>query len=116
SDGYAHVYTVDDAGVRTQLTRGPWEVLRAQIAPSRDHFRLVTNEGSPYEQHFYTMRLDGSARTRISEGVGAHDVTVSPDGRLLADVHSKANHPAELFLRSVRPRGDAIRLTTSPTP
>lgn len=116
ADGYAHVYTVDEAGKRTQLTRGPWEVLRAQLAPTRDHFRLVTNEGSPYEQHFHTMRLDGSARTRITDGGGAHDVAVSPDGRLLADVHSLANHPGELFVRSARPGGRAIRLTTSPTP
>ncbi len=117
ADGYAHLYRMAaSGGERRQLTSGRWEVLRAEVAPSRDHFRLTTNEGSPYEQHFYTMRLDGTGRTRLTSGVGAHEVVVSPDGRWLADVHSTANHPGELFVAPARPGAAAVRLTTSPTP
>ena len=117
SSGYAHLYRVDANGQnRRALTSGRWEVLQAQLSPARDRFFLTTNEGSPYEQHFYTMALDGSKRERLSQGVGGHSVAVSPDGRMLADVYSTANRPGEIYLQAARPGAEAVQLTISPTP
>ncbi len=114
--GYAHLYRTDPlGGNRTALTSGRWEVLRASLTPERDGFQLTTNETSPYEEHFWTMRLDGSDRTRITSAKGGHSVSVSPDGQWLADVHSRSNRPGELFLQRARPGAEAVQLTTSPT-
>src|SRR5690625_4380210 len=64
-DGYNHLYTVGaDGNGLQQLTSGEWEINRVEIAPDERSFYLTTNEGSPFEQHFYHMRLDGSRRTR----------------------------------------------------
>jgi dipeptidyl aminopeptidase/acylaminoacyl peptidase len=116
SSGYAHLYRVDaSGGNRRALTSGRWEVLQASVSPARDRFLLTTNEGSPYEQHFYTMALDGSSRQRLTNGVGGHSVTLSPDGRWMADVYSTANRPGEIHLQQARPGAAAVRLTTSPT-
>jgi dipeptidyl aminopeptidase/acylaminoacyl peptidase len=116
ADGYAHIYTMHpDGSAKRQLTTGKWEVLRAQLSPDRTHFELTSNEGSPYEQHFWTMALDGSARTRMTARPGGHQVTVSPDGTMLADIFSYTNEPPELYVQPAKAMAAAWRVTTSPT-
>jgi dipeptidyl aminopeptidase/acylaminoacyl peptidase len=116
ADGWAHVYTrkADGSG-RKQLTSGPWEVLDATLSPDRRRFQMHTSEGSVYERHWFTMALDGSARTRYTAAKGGHQVTISPDGKWLADVASASNVPPELYLQAATPMAAPSRLTTSPT-
>ena len=115
-DGYAHLYTVraDGTGTR-QLTEGRFEVHDVRIAPDDSRFYLTTNEGSPYEQHFWHMALAGGARTRITGAGGFNAVEVSPDGRRMAVVHSASNRPPELYLAEHRVGAEMRRVTTSPT-
>ena len=115
-DGYAHVYTVPRGGGQArQLTSGQWEVLDVEISADGRDFLMHTNEGSPFEQHFYRMPVSGGARTRVTSGVGGHNVTVSPDGRMLANVYSQADRPPELHVMANRPGAEMARLTLSPT-
>jgi dipeptidyl aminopeptidase/acylaminoacyl peptidase len=115
-DGYNHLYIVgaDGTGLR-QLTSGEWEIDNVDLAPAKDRFFLTTSEGSPFEQHFYQMGLDGSRRTRITSLEGGHNVVPSPDGKRLANVFSYANQPPELFLMENRAGAQMRRVTTSPT-
>ena len=46
------------------LTSGKWEVTSAQLSADRSTLFLTTNEVHPGERHFYTMPVDGGARTR----------------------------------------------------
>jgi dipeptidyl aminopeptidase/acylaminoacyl peptidase len=116
-DGYSHLYTVGaDGANRQQRTRGSWEVLQASLVPDRTRWALHTSEASPFERHFYLMAVDGGAVERLTHEVGGHEVTLSPDGRMMADVFSESNRPPELFVRSVKGGSSLTRLTTSPTP
>ena len=116
ADGFAHLYSVSArGGDRRQLTSGRWEVLGVDLSRDRRTFYLTTNEGSPFEQHFYTMPAAGGARTRVTSRPGGHAAVVSPDGQWLADVFSEANRPPELFLVRNRPGAAMAQLTTSPT-
>ncbi|HEX2779386.1 MAG TPA: prolyl oligopeptidase family serine peptidase, partial [Gemmatimonadaceae bacterium] len=116
ADGWAHLYTMGAAGAdRRQLTRGRWEVLDAELSDDRRDFYLHTSESSPYERQLWRMPLSGGARTRITTRAGSHDVTVSPDGALLADVSSQPNRPPELFLLRNAPGAPMAQLTVSPT-
>ena len=114
--GYAHLYAAgaDGSNVRA-LTEGPWEVHSAELSPSKDRFYLTTSEGDPHQIHFYHMGLNGGARTRITDAPGRQDVTVSPDGRRIAFIHSFANEPTDLYVADNRAGARATRITTSPT-
>jgi dipeptidyl aminopeptidase/acylaminoacyl peptidase len=115
-DGHAHLYTIgSDGSALRQLTNGSWEVHSVAVSPDKSRFYLQTNEGSPHEQHFHHMGLEGGARTRITTPRGRHDATPSPDGSLIAFVHSTANEPPELYVAQNRAGAQARRITTSPT-
>jgi dipeptidyl aminopeptidase/acylaminoacyl peptidase len=116
ADGYAHLYSVArGGGDRRQLTSGMWEVLGVELTHDDRAFALTTNEGSPFEQHVWRMPLAGGTRTRLTSAKGSHDAVASPDGRWLANVHSTANRPPELFLMRNAPGAEMAQLTTSPT-
>ena len=100
---------------RAQLTQGDWEVLRVEIPREGDRFVLHTNEGSPFNQHVYTMRFDGSRRTAVTTDQGGFDATLSPDGERVAFVHSVANRPGELFLADFEEEASREQITHSPT-
>ncbi|HEX7918327.1 MAG TPA: prolyl oligopeptidase family serine peptidase, partial [Gemmatimonadales bacterium] len=105
----------DVRGELLQLTSGPWEVLDVDLSPDRTEFWLHTSETSPYERQFWRMPVGGGLRTRITTVTGGHTVTVSPDGRSIADVFSAANRPPELYVGQFRAGVPMIKLTTSPT-
>jgi dipeptidyl aminopeptidase/acylaminoacyl peptidase len=116
ADGWAHIYTVRaDGADRTQLTKGKWEVLDADLSPDKKWFWMHTSEPSPYERQFYRMAVTGGARERITTAKGGHDVTVSPNGQILADVYSTSNRPPELFVEPFRAGSSMAQLTVSPT-
>ncbi len=114
--GYAHLYAVDaDGSDRSQLTSGDWEVLSVEIGEDRRRFLLHTNEGSPFNQQVYTVEFDGSRRTAVTAGNGGFQATLSPNGRRMAVIHSRANRPEELFVADFRAGAELDQVTVSPT-
>lgn len=118
ADGWAHLYTIDVAqeGAKArQLTSGPFEVSNVTLGPDKTRFYLVTSESHPGERHMYSMALDGGSRTRITSMTGSNIGEVSPDGGMIAFVHSYSNKPPELCLMPNRPGAPATQVTTTPT-
>ena len=117
-DGYLHLYSLDATAATPQarqLTSGRWEVTDAQLSNDRRTVYLTTNEVHPGERQFYTMSVDGGARTRITTATGSHDVTVSPDERALAVVFSYSNRPPELFVMPFTAGAAPMQVTTTPS-
>src|SRR5207344_163072 len=86
-DGYAHLYTVGVEGDKVkQLTSGKFEVTSVELSNDGRQFYLTTSEVDPGERQFYSMNVDGGARTRITKESGWHRVTLSPDEKSIADV------------------------------
>ena len=116
ADGYSHVYTVRANGSdKRQLTSGTWEVLNAVVTPDKRTFYLSTSETSPFDEQLWRMATTGGPREKITPQPGLHQATLSPDEQWIANVHSKANRPPELFVMRNRAGAEMAQLTTSPT-
>ena len=114
-DGYSHLYTVRySGGDPVQLTSGKWEVRSVELSADKSRFYLTTGEAHAGEDQFYEMGLDGGARTRLTTRPGGHNVEVSPDGAMLADVYSYTNLPPELYLQARGRGSEAVKVTNSP--
>ncbi len=117
-DGWMHLYLMD-LGPSTpavkRLTSGKWEVASARLSNDRTKIYFASNEVHPGERHFYTMPVEGGAATRLTAATGAHDVTVSPDEKTLAVLHSYTTKPAELFLMPFEAGAAPKQVTTTPT-
>src|SRR5256714_4414399 len=114
--GYAHLYTVPaSGGAPRALTRGMWEGQEVSLAPDGKTLYLHTNEGDFGQVHFHALDVATGRKTQLTSAEGRQDVVVSPDGKLLAVLHSTANHPPELYFQANRPGGQMRKVTESTT-
>ncbi|WP_031500074.1 prolyl oligopeptidase family serine peptidase [Bryobacter aggregatus] len=108
--GYSHLYTQPFAGGDLKpLTSGNYEVLDLNLSRDKKTFFLTTNEGSPYEHHFYSLDWASGKKVKLTNAVGRHQVTLAPDEKGMADIYSYTTKPDELYV-------DGKQLTTSPSP
>ncbi len=115
-DGYAHLYKVGfSGGEPKQLTSGKFEVASVELSTDGSKFYLTTSEVGPGERHFYSMTIDGGARTQITKEPGSHRITLSPDEKWMADVYSYTNKPPELYAAANEPGAAGKKLTESPS-
>ena len=116
--GYLHLYSLDVTAASPQaraITSGKWEVTSARLSRDRSTMFLTTNEVHPGERHFYTVRLDGGAPTRITTMTGSNEVTVSPDEKALAIVHSYSTKPPELYMMALEAGAKPVAVTLTPS-
>ncbi len=102
-DGWAHVYRYTmDGTLEAQLTKGEFPVGRVVAIDENAGWVYLTAQAEErvYDEHLYRVRLDGSEFTRLTEGDGQHDVTLSPSKRVFVDTHSCATRPARTEVRA----------------
>ncbi len=99
--GYSHIYLQNVVNRKiTALTHGKYEVQQALISPDKTFLYITTNRVEPGQTQFYKLNLKTKKQTRITRMMGGNNVTVSPDGKHLAILHSTAVHPWELYVQS----------------
>jgi dipeptidyl aminopeptidase/acylaminoacyl peptidase len=116
--GYMHLYSLDMSAAQPQavaLTSGNWEVTGVQLSNDRTKLFVTTNEVHPGERHFYTMSVDGGARTKVTTMTGDNAVTLSPDEQHIALVHSYSTKPPELHVMPMTAGAPATQVTTTPS-
>jgi len=114
--GYAHLYTRQwDGSEERALTSGSFEVYGPRMDREEERWFFQANDVHPGVRHFYSMPLEGGEWASYTLGDGRHDVIVSPDERWMADLYSRADHPAELYVKRLRSRDDLMQVTQSTT-
>ncbi len=109
-DGYSNLFKVAfDGGDPKPLVAGKFEVSAVKLSQDGNTFYFTSSEVSPFDNHFYSVSVDGGARKQLTKEAGKHDVTLSPDEKGFADIYSYTNKPPELFV-------DGKKVTSSPAP
>ena len=113
-DGWSHLYTVTvDGKIKTQLTKGMFEVYGPQMSRDKKRWYFSSNEVHYGERHFYSMPLEGGQRTRITSMEGRNDVTLSPLESRAAVIYSFSNSLPELYLMDNKAGAKAVQITRS---
>ena len=112
--GYSHLYVVDvESGKSKALMEGEFEIFNPMLSKDGSRWFFTSSEGSPFERHFYSMPAMGGERTRLSDMAGNNAVTLAPDEKTMAILHSESNRPPEVFLQKAGE--EASRITHSTT-
>jgi len=117
-DGYMHLYVVDAAqpgAVAAQRTSGTFELTSAALSHDKTKFYLVSSEVHPGERHIYEMPVGGGPRTRLTTMTGSNIGEVSPDGAMIALIHSSVTRPPEVFVMPNKAGAPVQQVTTTPT-
>lgn len=113
-DGWSHLYTVTvDGKVKTQLTKGTFEVYEPRLSKDKKRWYFSSNEVHFGERHFYSMLLEGGPRTRFTTMEGGNECTLSPTEDRLAILYSFSNKMPELYLMDAKPGAKPVQITNS---
>ncbi|MDO4164363.1 MAG: S9 family peptidase [Bacteroides sp.] len=122
-DGYNHLYlydlkklsSTDDAG--TQLTSGPWLVkeLLGFNAKKKEIYFSATKE-SPLQTNIYKVGLNNKKITRLDNGEGVHNATLSASGTYLIDRYSTPTVPRVINLLATQNGKSTATLFTARNP
>ena len=110
--GYSHLYVYD---TKTQskkaLTSGNYEVQELRLSKNKQYFYLLSNETHPGKQNWYRIKIDGTAKERITPWEGGYEVSMSPDEKWIAYRFSYINKPWELYVQENAPGKKPIQVT-----
>jgi len=94
-DGYLHLYRFSREGRQlARLTSGDWEVTGlAGVDEAAGRVYFVSTESSPLERQLYSVKLDGTARRRITKDSGTHAISMAPRCEYYLDSYSSLTSP-----------------------
>jgi dipeptidyl-peptidase-4 len=95
-DGYTHIYLYNiDGSLVKQLTSGNFEVSDIKgVDEKNDLVYFVSDEEAAYDKALYSVKLDGTKKTKISEKEGTNDADFSEGYKYFINTYSNANTPS----------------------
>lgn len=99
-DGFNHLYLYDLNGkIVKQLTKGNWEVTDVYgIDEENGTIYYQSTEQSPLKRDVYSIKLDGTQKTKISTKEGTNDATFSNNFEFYILSNSTKNNPPVITL------------------
>ncbi|MCX2679324.1 prolyl oligopeptidase family serine peptidase [Galbibacter sp. EGI 63066] len=99
--GYSHLYSMNVSSKKAKaLTSGEFEIYDPKISKDKKRWYFASNKTHPGDRQFYSMPLKGGEFQQLTEMTGKNDVSLSPDEKQMAILHSYSNKPTELYLQS----------------
>jgi dipeptidyl-peptidase 4 len=94
-DGYNHIYMYKlDGTLVKQLTQGKWDVTALKgIDETNKLVYYISAEDSPLNRDLYSVKLDGTDKTKISKKVGTNDAEFSETYKYFINTWDDANTP-----------------------
>ncbi|WP_136669356.1 S9 family peptidase [Flavobacterium sp. H122] len=113
-DGYNHIYHYDKTGkLKKQITKGLWEVTNYYGFDEKNgmiYYQSVEN-GS-INRDVYAIKLDGSAKKRLSTKTGTNAATFSPNFQYFINSFSSAKNAPKYTLHETK-SGKEIKVIAS---
>ena len=110
-DGHSHLYLYSfnktnplnaPAELVRQITKGDFEVTSVDgIDEGGETLYYQSTEGDDRQLNLFSIKLDGSAKQRISREDGSHQASFSENGKFYVDTYSALMIPPRLSLCSV---------------
>ncbi|MFH0865891.1 MAG: S9 family peptidase [Bacteroidota bacterium] len=95
-DGYNHIYLYKiDGTLVKQLTQGKWDVTELKgIDETNKLAYFISAEDSPVNHDLYSVKLDGTDKTKISKKEGTNDAEFSETYKYFISTWNDANTPS----------------------
>lgn len=109
-DGFNHLYLFNMGGKEIfQITSGKWDVNQfLGIDEDNAIIYYISSESSPINRELYSINLDGTNKTLLSEQKGNNKVKFSKQLKYYVNRYSNANTPPIVTINS--PNGKTIRI------
>jgi dipeptidyl-peptidase-4 len=100
-DGYNHIYVVGFDGSAKQVTKGEWDVVELKGVDNKKGIVYYTSveEGAIYRD-LYSIKLDGSDKTKLSTLKGSNDADFSTGMKYYINYYSNANEPYRISVHN----------------
>jgi len=93
-NGYNHIYISDMSGHEKQITNGMWEVLAIKAYDEKSATLYYTsNEKAIYNLDLFSIKTDGTAKTRLTKSDGKNDTEISKTYKYFINTYSDINTP-----------------------
>jgi len=98
--GFYHIYRYSyDGKLINQVTKGDWDMIKVTgIDPETKRIYYLSAEDGGLEQQFYTIKFDGSEKTKLSAVAGYHDINMSPNTKYYLDTYNNVSTPQHVGL------------------
>jgi len=98
--GYYHIYRYGyDGKLINQVTKGNWDMIKVSgIDPESKKIYYLSAEDSGLDQQFYSIKFDGSDKTKLSTVPGFHDINMSPNTKYYIETYSNSSTPLHVAL------------------
>ncbi|MFM9988918.1 S9 family peptidase, partial [Flavobacterium sp.] len=113
-DGFNHIYQYDKTGkLKNQITKGNWEVTNYYGFDEKTgtiYYQSVEN-GS-INRDVYSIKLNGSGKTRLTSSIGTNAATFSPNFQYFINSYSSAKNAPKYTLNESK-TGKSIKTIVS---
>jgi len=94
-DGYSHIYLYKlDGTLEKQLTTGSFDVLEVKGVDEKNNLvYFLSDEEAAYDKALYSVKLNGTKKTKISEKEGTNSPDFSEGYKYFINTYSSANTP-----------------------
>jgi dipeptidyl-peptidase-4 len=98
--GYYHIYRYSyDGKLINQVTKGNWDMIKVTgIDPETKKIYYLSAEDGGLEQQFYSIKFDGSDKTKLSTVPGYHDINMSPNTKYYIESYNNVSTPLHVAL------------------